>query len=117
MQGEATANDVPSLPPAVVTKQQQLSDPADSEPDDTVPLPPPEAPKKNVPSSVPKMADDDDSQSYASTEDEVVEVAVAQKAVQSSRKEAGHDTTNTPSVTTSSVTMPSFQSFSFHLPV
>ena len=82
------------------------------------PLPPPEAPKKNVPSSVPKMADDDDSQqSYASTEDEVVEVAVAQKAVQSSQKEAGRDTSNMPSVTTPSVTMPSFQSFSFHLPV
>ena len=104
VQGEATANDVPPLPPAAVIKQQQLSDPADSEPHDTAPLPPPEALKKNIPSSVPKMADDDDSQSYASTDNEVMELAVAQKAVQSSHKETGRNTSDTPSVTTPSVT-------------
>ena len=46
-------------------------------------------------SSVPEMADDCDSQSHASTD---VEVAVAQKAVQSSR-----NTSETPSVTSSYV--------------
>ena len=93
VKGEATANDVQPLPPAAVTKQRHLSDSAHSEPRDTAPLPPPNNPKKNI---LLRSKVDDDSQSYSSTDDEVVEVIVPQKAVQS-----------TPSVTTPSVTTPS----------
>ena len=93
VKGEATANDVQPLPPAAVTKQRHLSDSANSELRDTAPLPPPNNPKKNI---LLRSKVDDDSQSYSSTDDEVVEVIVPQKAVQS-----------TPSVTTPSVTTPS----------
>ena len=104
VKGEATPNDVPPLPPAAVTKQHHLSDSADSEPRDTAPLPPPDNPKNNIPSSVLKV--DDDSQSYSSTDDELVEVIVTQTAVQSTSSVTTPSVT-TPSVTTSSAATPS----------
>ena len=109
VKGEATPNDVPPLPPAAVTKQHHPSDSADSEPRDTAPLPPPDNPKNNIPSSVLKV--DDDSQSYSSTDDKLMEVIVTQKAVQSTPSVTTPSVTTssaaTPSVTTTSVTTPS----------
>ena len=103
--GEATANDIPPLPPAAVSKQSHLSDSADSEPHETAPLPTPD----NIPSSVLKV--DDNSQSHSSSDDELVEVLVPRKAVQSTPSvtipTVATPSAATPCVTTTSVTTPS----------
>ena len=99
-QGEATVNDVLPLPPAAVTKPRRVSEAVDSKRCDTVPLPPP--------------------QSYSSTDDELVEVIVPQRAVQSTPSAATPPvrmtSVTTPSTATPSVTMPSVTTPSTAMP-